>query len=74
MDEKLLKIFLAQTRKINSIDKRIVKESLLNEIYSYIYHNPKYYKINQKSPIKKISKNLSSRFCCHGDLHLKIYI
>src|SRR6056300_1737295 len=52
-DEKLLKIFLAQTRKIKSIDKRIVKESLLNEIYSYIYHNPKYYKINQKIHLLK---------------------
>lgn len=75
-DEKLLKIFLAQTRKINSIDKRIVKESLLNEIYSYIYHNPKYYKINQKIyQLKKYLKTYPQDFVCHGDLHLKnIYL
>jgi len=75
-DEKLLKVFLAQTRKINSIDKRIVKESLLNEIYSYIYHNPKYYKINQKiHQLKKYLKTYPQDFVCHGDLHLKnIYL
>jgi hypothetical protein len=28
-DEKLLKIFLAQTRKINSIDRRIIKRKLI---------------------------------------------
>lgn len=75
-DEKLLKIFLSQTRKINSIDKRIVKKNLLNEIYSYIYHNPKYYKINKKiHQLEKYLKTYPQDFACHGDLHLKnIYL
>jgi len=75
-EEKLLKNFLAQIRKVNSIDRRIIKRNLIDEIYNYVNNNSKHQKIYLKiDKLQKYLKTYRQDIVCHGDLHLKnIYL
>ena len=70
-DNKLLKNFLNQIKKINSINKNVTSRKIINEIDNYVRHNSRHQKINNKiSKIEKYLEVYDQNKICHGDLHL----
>jgi len=71
-NNKLLKNFLKQIKKINSINKKVSSRKIINEIDNYVKHNSRHQKINNKiGKLKKYIEVYDQNKICHGDLHLE---
>lgn len=71
-NNKLLKNFLKQIKKINSINKKVSSRKIINEIDNYVKHSSRHQKINNKiGKLKKYIEVYDQNKICHGDLHLE---
>ena len=71
-NNKLLKNFLKQIKKISSINKKVSSRKIINEIDNYVRRSSQHQKINNKiSKLKKYIEVYDQNKICHGDLHLE---
>ena len=71
-NNKLLKNFLKQIKKINSINKKVSSRKIIDEIDNYVKHSSRHQKINNKiGKLKKYIEVYDQNKICHGDLHLE---
>ena len=71
-NNKLLKNFLKQVKKINSINKKVSSRKIINEIDNYVRNSSRHHKINNNiGKLKKYIEVYDQNKICHGDLHLE---